>query len=381
MNKFNFNTLVFTVLAGTSITLLFSACSAEKASSVNTETRSFPTTQPILMDTLLSEEFVADIQSPQYVEIRARVRGYLKKIHVDEGQEVQKGQLLFTLSGEGYREELRLAEAAHRSAVAEAKMAEVEWKNTTILREKDIVSVSELELAEAKLEAALARVEEAKAGVSAAELNLSFTEIKAPFSGVINREPNKVGSLIEEGMLLTAISANHDVFAYFNVPEKTYLELMGKPTENWKKDLSLLLANGSEHPYPGYIETAETVVDKNTGNIAFRARFPNPEHLLKHGASGKIIVRHELKNALVIPQKSAFDVQDRTFIYVIGPDETLKRQPVVVKARLGHLYVIESGLTAQDQILFEGIQLVKEGDKVLPEMRPMAEIMRTLAMR
>ncbi|MCO6492927.1 MAG: efflux RND transporter periplasmic adaptor subunit, partial [Phaeodactylibacter sp.] len=183
MNKFNFNTLVFTVLAGTSLILLFSACSAEKASDVNTETRSFPTTQPILMDTLLFEEFVADIQSPQYVEIRARVRGYLEKIHVDEGQEVQKGQLLFTLSGEGYREGLRLAEAAHRSAVAEAKMAEVEWKNTTILREKDIVSASELELAEAKLEAALARVEEAKAGVSAAELNLSFTEIKAPFSG------------------------------------------------------------------------------------------------------------------------------------------------------------------------------------------------------
>lgn len=374
-------TFILPVLTSLYLAVFLGACASEKGPDRPAQTQSLPTTLPITMDTLISDMFVADIQSPQHVEIRARVRGFLEKIHVDEGQEVRKGQLLFTLSGQEYREELHRAEAALKSAVAEAKMAEVEWKNTTTLSEKDIISKAELEMAEAKLDAARAKVDEARANVSSAELNLSFTEIKAPFAGIINREPNKVGSLIEEGMLLTTISANHHVYAYFNVSEKAYLELMENPHDHWKKNITLLLANNREHSHPGVVETAETVVDKNTGNIAFRARFPNPGHLLKHGASGKVVIQHELKNALVIPEKCTFDVQDKTYVFVVGEDDAIQRRAIQPKARLGHLTVVESGLTSHDRIIFEGIQRVREGEKVSPQMRDMSEIMETLAIR
>ncbi len=377
INKITVKTVALSICAF----LFFTACSSEKQVNDNAEVQSLPITQPMYIDTMLSDIFVADIQSPQHVEIRARVRGFMEKIHVDEGQEVKQGQLLFSLSGQEYREELNRSEAAYKSAAAEAKIAEVEHKNTQILLDKEIVSQAEVELAAARLEAARAKVDEAGAAVSAARLALSFTEIKAPFAGIINRQPNKVGSLIEEGMLLTTISANHDVYAYFNVAENTYLDLMQRPDGGWKKNLSLLLANGQKHPFSGQVETAETVVDKKTGNIAFRARFPNPGHLLKHGASGKVVIHHSLKNALVIPQKSTFDAQDKTYVFVINGENAIQRRPIKTKARLGHLYVIESGLTTEDRVLYEGIQRVKEGEKVNPEMMLLGDIMTTLAMR
>lgn len=359
---------------------LFVACN--KPAERNTETIEdiFPATQPIVIDTVFAQEYVADIQSMQHVEIRAQVKGFLEKIHVDEGQEVRAGQLLFTLSNKAFREDLWQAKAALNSAIAEAKMAEVEMNNTRTLVEKNIIGKPELNLAEAKSEALRAKIEEARAAVSASELQLSFTEIRAPFAGMLNREPLKMGSLVEEGDLLTTISSNKDVFVYFNVSEKDYLELLKRNNTDWKKNLSLQLANGQTHAHRGSVETAETVVDKNTGSIAFRARFPNPGHLLKHGASGKVIIYNALNNALVIPQKSTFDVQDKTYVFVLNKDNTIERRAIVPKLRLGHLYVVESGLTAEDRVIYEGIQKVREGDKIETQHIPMWQIIPTLAM-
>jgi membrane fusion protein (multidrug efflux system) len=370
------NLLLVAVFAG-----LFANCQRGQNVPTAATPDIFPVTRPIVLDTLVSREYVADIQSMQHVEIRAQVKGFLEKIHVDEGQEVRAGQLLFTLSGKVFREELRQAQAALNSAIAEARVAEVETANTRTLVEKNIVGKPELNVAEAKLEALEARIEQARAAVSAAELNLSFTEIRAPFAGILNREPLKTGSLVNEGDLLTTISSNHDVFVYFNVSEKEYLELQHRKDIGWKKNLVLMLANGQEHPYRGGIETAETVVDKNTGSIAFRARFQNPGHVLKHGASGKILVFDKLRNALVVPQKSTFDVQDKTYVFVLNSENTVERRAIVPKQRLGHLYVIESGLTADDRVIYEGIQRVRDGDKIESEHIPMRQIIPTLAMR
>lgn len=360
--------------------IIFAGCQSDKNEEKAAVPETFPVTQPIILNTVFAREYVADIQSMQYVEIRARVKGFLEKIHVDEGQEVNAGQLLFTLSSKELREELRRAQAAMNSAIAEAKIAEVEVANTRMLVEKNIIGKPELNMAEAKLQALEAKVEEARAAVSAAQLQVAFTEIRAPFAGILNREPNKVGSLINDGDLLTTISSNKDVFVYFNVSEKEYLELMKRPDTGWKKNLSLQLANGQLHPHNGSIETAETVVDKNTGNIAFRARFPNPGHLLKHGASGKVLVYNEIKNALVIPQKSTFDVQDKTYVYILNEENIAERRALVPKLRLGHLYVVESGLTANDRVVYEGIQQIREGDKIEAQQIPMQQIIPTLAM-
>lgn len=377
MNTLEFKRmLIAAVLAG-----LFANCQSDRNTQTITGQDTFLVTQPIIMDTVFAREYVGDIQSMQHVELRAQVKGFLEKAFVDEGQEVRAGQLLFTLSDKVFREELRQARAALNSATAEARVAEVETENTRTLVEKNIIGSPELNMAEAKLEALRAKMEEARAAVSAAELNLSFTEIRAPFAGVLNREPLKVGSLVSEGDLLTTISSNNDVFVYFNVSEKDYLELVQRKDDSWKQNLALQLANGQQHAYRGNVETVETVVDKNTGSIAFRARFPNPGHLLKHGASGKVLAFEELKNALVIPQKSTFDVQDKTYVFVLNKENTVERRAIVPKLRLGHLYVVESGLTAEDRVIYEGIQQVREGDKIESEHIPMRQIMPTLAMR
>lgn len=361
--------------------LVLSACHSDRTQKTVSAPEVFPVTRPIVLDTVFTREYVADIQSMQHVEIRARVNSFLEKIHVDEGQEVRAGQLLFTLSGKELREELRRAQAALNSAVAEARIAEVEVANTRTLFEKNIVSRPELNMAEAKLQALEAKIEEARADVSAAQLQVSFTEIRAPFAGILNRQPNKVGSLINEGDLLTTISSNKDVFVYFNVSEKEYLELMKRSDSGWKKNLSLLLANGQIHPHRGSVETAETVVDRNTGSIAFRARIPNPGHLLKHGASGKVLVYDKLENALVVPQKSTFDVQDKTYVFVLNEENKVERRAITPKLRLGHLYVVGSGLTANDRLIYEGIQQVREGDIIEAREIPLRDIIPTLAMR
>jgi len=358
---------------------IFSNCQRDQNAETVVAPDTFPITQPIVMDTVFARAFVADIQSMQYVEIRAQVKGFLEKIHVDEGQEVRAGQLLFTLSDKIFREELRQAQAALNSAMAEVKVAEVETANTRTLVEKNIVGKPELNIAEAKIEALQAQVEQARAALSAAKLNLSFTEVRAPFAGMLNREPLKMGSLVNEGDLLTTISSNRDVFVYFNVSEKEYFELQKRKDNGWKKNLELQLANGERHPYQGTVETAETAVDKNTGNIAFRARFSNPGHVLKHGASGKILIFDKLKNALVIPQKSTFDVQDKTYVFVLNAENKVERRAIVPKLRLGHLYVIESGLTTNDRVMYEGIQKVREGDKIESKLIPMQQIVPSLA--
>lgn len=319
---------------------------------------------PLIIDTFFNQEYVADIHAIHNVEIRARVKGFIENIYVDEGKPVKAGQILFSISNHHYLEELSKSKALLNSAIAEAKGAELEVKNTQNLVDKKIVSNAELQMAEAKLEAARAKIEEAKANEATALLNLSLTKIKAPFDGIINRIPNKIGSLIDEGTLLTDFSNNKEVLAYFHVSESEYLNIMTTTASTQNHDVELIMANNRFFPNKGKIETVESEIDKATGNIAFRARFYNPDELLKHGSSGKIIIKKELKNAMLIPQKSTFEIQDNIYVFVVDSNKIVRMRKVIPKLRIQNIYALESGLNANDKIVVEGIQLVKEGDKI-----------------
>lgn len=353
----------------TVISCCFLAACSDDRSRNETPADTFPVVQPVRMDTVYHNEFVADIQSVQNVELRTRVKGFLEKIHVDEGQPVKEGQVLFTLSSRLFREELLKANAQLKSTIAEMKAVEVEIRNTRLLMSKNIVSQPELDMLLAKKEAVEAKTEEARSSIALAQLHLSFTEIRAPFSGVINRIPLKTGSLVEEGALLTTISNNNEMFAYFNVSEKEYLGFV-KSKEEDKQQVSLLLADNQAFPEKGWIETTENEVDKSTGNIAFRARFRNPQHLLRHGSSGRILLHEKLSNVLVIPQKSAFEIQDKHYIYVLDKENRVRMKAFTPSFRLQHLFVVDAGLTPDDRIIYEGIQQVKEGDRVAPKLIP-----------
>ena len=217
------------MLTGVCALVFFTACNSRKEAEEENEGGTYTLTSPVRMDTSLTKEYVAQIQSLQNVEIRALVKGYLEKINVDEGQHVSAGQVLFNIRPIEFQAELSKAKA-------EAKAAELELQNAKTLAEKNIVSQTELGLAQARLD-------QANAGVALAELNLSYTEVKAPFDGVIDRLRFKAGSLIDEGTLLTSISNNKDVYAYYNVSEAEYLDYKARTKADEKPEATLLLAN------------------------------------------------------------------------------------------------------------------------------------------
>jgi membrane fusion protein (multidrug efflux system) len=359
--------------------VFFQACTENTANKPIIE--SFPVTQVLSLDTNLYHDYVAEIASIQNVEIRAKVSGFLEKIYVDEGKFVKKGQLLFKINEAGYREDLNRTKALYRIAASEARSAEIELTNVTELYRKKIVSATELEIAKNKFASANAKVEEALANEESAEHKISYTQIRAPFDGFINRIPFKIGSLIDEGTLMTSLSQNNEMFAYFDVSEKEYLayaDNLAKDSAS-SKAVDLILANGQLLGKKGHIETIESEIDGSTGNIAFRARFPNPNQILKHGASGKVRMTKRLSNVLAIPQKATFEIQDKLYVYVLGKDNKLEVRNITASHRLSHIFIISQGLKDKERIVYEGIQNVEAGKVIQPMPVAMREIIKDLA--
>jgi membrane fusion protein (multidrug efflux system) len=238
-----------------------------------------------------------------------------------------------------------------------------------LLVDKKVISKTELEVAHTKLNAARARIEEARSAEANAAIRLSYAHVKAPFDGIIDRIPLKTGSLVEEGTLLTSVSDNRAVFTYFNVSEGEYLEYVkarqGHPGRN-SREVTLVLADGSMYPHPGKIETVEGEFDASTGSIAFRARFPNPGRLLKHGATGTVRLANRIDDALIVPQKAVFEIQDKNYVYVVDDNNRVTMKNFVPKARFSHFYIVESGLRPGERIVYEGIQNVKDGLQIVP---------------
>ncbi len=354
------------------VSLWIAGCTAK--SQTNPEEASdrvLPVTRVVARDTVLMHEYVSDIQAVRNVEIRARVSGFLDKIYVDEGKEVKKGQLLFAINDEEYKAELAKARANRQSAIAEAKTAELGLDRVRMLVDKKVISKTELEVAKSKLNAARARINEARSAESNAAIRLSYAHIRAPFNGIIDRIPLKAGSLIEEGTLLTSVSDNKAVYTYFNVSEGEYLEYVKTRQENPNRntrEVSLMLADGSLYGHTGKIETMEGQFDASTGSIAFRAKFPNPDKLLKHGATGTIRLANRIQNALIIPQKAVFEIQDKNYVFVVDENNTVTMKNFVPKTRFSHFYIVESGLEPGEKIVYEGIQEVRDGLQIVPQM-------------
>lgn len=358
--------------------LIISSCSTEKA---DAKKERFPVTTPLVIDTNSHLDYVADIKAIKNIEIRAKVSGFLDHVHIDEGAEVKAGQLLFSIDNREYKEELEKKRAQLKSVRSEVKNAELELQNSQNLVNKGVISKIELEFAKNKLAAAQAKVEEAISEEKKAKLMLSFTEIRAPFSGEIHRLPVKIGSLIDVGTLLTTLSQNDEVFAYFNVSENEYLDFMSGITKVKKEErlVKLVLANGKIHNGIGVIETMDGEVDQSTGNISFRARFKNTDRLLKHGASGKVRIAKKFSDVLVIPQKSTFEIQDRTFVYVVSKKGKVTIRQVSISNRIPHLFIISSGVRPDEKIIYEGIQSVAEGTRIEEVFIPMMQILGELS--
>jgi membrane fusion protein (multidrug efflux system) len=327
--------------------LLSISCSS-KHETKEEETK-FLVTSPLKKDTITTKEYVCQIHSIQHIELRALERGYLQEIFVDEGQSVKKGQLMFRIMPLIYKAEMQ-------KAAAEADFAEIEYQNTKSLADSNVVSKNELALARAKFN-------KAKAELSLAQTHLQFTDIKAPFDGIMDHFYVRQGSLLDEGDLLTTLSDNRKMWVYFNVPEAEYLNYK-EHTKDSPLKVNLMMANQEMFKHPGLVETIEADFNNETGNIAFRATFPNPEGLLRHGETGNIQIAAPFKNAVIIPQKATFEVLEKKFVFVIDKDNTVKSREITIAAELPHIFIVASGLNSTDKILLEGLRQVKENDKI-----------------
>ncbi|MCX8148229.1 efflux RND transporter periplasmic adaptor subunit [Thermaurantimonas aggregans] len=318
------------------------------------------------IDTVLKEDFIAEIRALQNVEIRSRLKGYLEDLYVDEGKSVTKGQVLFKINDEEYRLNLSKAKAKVKNAIAAEKNALVELERTKKLAENNIVSPGELELAQSRLNAARANVEEAEAEENMAMVHLSYTLVRAPFSGSIDRILQRRGSLVDEGTLLTTISELDNVYAYFNLSEREYLELKKEFNDNnfIGQEVGLQLVDGSIYPEKGVIETMESEFESSTGNISIRAKFPNKKKILKHGSSGRIIFNRNVKDGIFVPHKAVIELQDKYYVFKVDSNNRAKMIPIVPKKRLTNVYWIQSGLQAGDIIVIEGIQKIKNNTLV-----------------
>jgi len=355
------------VLISATFLVILSSCSKSGNSSDTKSILEFPVTTVFRKDTVLFREYVVDVHAIKNVEIRARVQGYLDHIYVDEGQSVKAGQLLFKINDEEYVAEVAKSKASVNSAIAEEQAMQLEAERVSILVEKNVVSQTELRLAKAKMDMAKAKVEEAKSHLSLANIRNANTNIRAPFDGVVDRLPFKIGSLINEGHLLTTLFDSKFVYAYFRVSEKEYLEyIKSHPDDRRSNTVDLIQADGNKHQQVGRIETLEGEFDTSTGSFAFRAKFPNPQLILKHGSSGKVRLTNNIENALMIPQKATFEIQDKTYVFLVDADNKLKVKGFVPRARLSHFYIVESGLQEGDRLIYEGIKDARDGMLIKP---------------
>ena len=324
----------------------------------------FTVTTPLRKDTLIPRTYVGQIHSINHIELRALEGGYLQKIYVDEGQFVRKGQLLFQILPV-------ILEAEQQKAEAEVNFAEIEYQNTKSLADSNVVSKKELALAKAQLE-------KAKAELVLASARLGFTEIRAPFDGIMDQFHVRVGSLVEEGELLTTLSDNSKMWVYFNVPEVEYLAYQTSKEEKRPYKVKLLLANNELFEFPGVVETIEAEFNTETGNIAFRATFPNSKRLLRHGQTGNILIETPIRNAMLIPQKATFEVLEKKYVFVVDVEGIVQAREVKIEAELPHIFVVHEGLEETDKILLEGLRHVKDRQKIRTKMLDPQEVMSHL---
>lgn len=357
------NVTTRTAIVAGCLALLATAGCQHKEEPHQEEKATYPVTNPVRQDTEVTREYVSQIRAIQHIEVRAQERGYLQEIFVDEGQLVQAGEKMFQIMPRLYQAELQKAEA-------EVEFTQIEYQNTKVLADGKVVSPNELALAKAKMN-------KAQAEVALAKVHRDLTEIRAPFTGIMGRFQVRLGSLLDEGELLTTLSDNSTAWVYFNVSEPEYLDFKAR-NEGRGIPVKLVLANGQTYGQSGRVETIEADFNNENGNIAFRAAFPNPKGILRHGETGKVVITTPLKHALVIPQKATFETMDKRYVYVVDDHNVVHQRQITVAHELPHLYVIADGLTETDRVLLDGLRKVREGHEILVELQSPDKVLASL---
>ena len=332
-------------------------------------------------DVPLFLEFVGQVYGLKDIAIRARVEGFLEGIHFEEGSRVEQGKLLYTLESQPFEE----AVAARMSHVAEAQTmlakAFSDLGRIKPLAKLKAVSQSDLDGAVAQFEASQAGLDAANANLRAAQIQLGYTEIYSPITGIIGKTKAKVGDFVgrePNPVILNVVSQIDTVLVEFFLTENQYLEAArrflaeaeGVESEKEKAVLELILSDGSLYPHKGRVDFIDREVDPTTGAILLQASFPNPEDLLRPGQFAKVKVRVEtIKGGILIPQRCVTELQGQFSVFVVETGNTIKQRTVKVGPSVGSAYLIEEGIKAGEQVVYEGLQMVRDGAVVNPVVK------------
>ncbi|NDI99610.1 efflux RND transporter periplasmic adaptor subunit [Flavobacterium sp. LaA7.5] len=350
-------------LAAIAALLIVSACGKKEQQAPQAQGPiPFPVQTIAPQDAVIYEEYTANLEGQQNVEIRPKVDGFIQKIYVTEGQQVKKGQLLFKIETQSLNEDAAAAKA-------NVNAAQVEVDRLKPLVERNIISNVQLETAKAKLA-------QAKAAYSSVATNAGYGTITSPVNGVVGSLPYREGSLVSAGdeMPLTTVSDSKIMHAYFSMNEKQMLNFTrnfnGNTLEAKLKntpEVSLLLVDGSEYTEKGKIITVNGLVNPTTGTTEFKAAFPNPDAILRSGGSGIVRLPVQKDAAILVPQNAVIDMQGKKMLYVV--DKTNKVTPRIIETSTtsGKDFIVTGGLEQGEVIVTAGATKLKEGQEIVPQ--------------
>ena len=357
-------------------TMTIASCGGQEQQQYQAQAPAIATQTVAMGETDLNNTYPATIKGKTDIEIRPQVSGFITKVHVDEGQHVRKGQLLFTIDHVQYQAAVDQAQAQLNSATTAVQTAQLTADSKQHLFDRNIISEYENQLAKNTLAQAKAQLATAQAALVSARKNLAYTEVVAPSDGVIGSIPNREGSLASPSMMqpLTTVSDNNEVYAYFSLNEKDILSLTNNGefalTDRIKQmpEVSLRLADGTIYPVKGKVATVSGVIDNTTGTATVRALFPNSNGMLRSGSTGQIMIPTVEEGVLIIPQKATFEIQDRKFVFVVNDSNKVVSTPITIAPQNdGKNFVVTSGLTEGQRIAVEGVgSTLREGMTIQP---------------
>lgn len=320
----------------------------------------------------MQSTYPATISGIQDVEIRPKVSGFLTQINVVEGQTVNAGQLLFVVDNETFQASVRQAQAAVNTAQATVNTQKLTYENSRQLFDNKVIGEYELQTAENNYKSALAGLAQAQAALASQRENLNYCYVKSPARGVVGTLPFKKGALVSASNVLTHVADISQMEVYFSMTEKDMLTLSKaegglRGAVDALPAVRLQLADGSIYEHPGKVVTASGVIDQATGSVQLKARFPNPDHLLKSGGSGAIVIPRTAEGAIVVPQSVVMEVQNKKFVYLLGDSNRVVYTEIKVDPQNdGNHYIVTDGLKVGDRYVTNGITKLTDRMEIVP---------------
>ncbi|KAB2638800.1 MAG: efflux RND transporter periplasmic adaptor subunit [Verrucomicrobia bacterium] len=316
----------------------------------------------------LSTLLIGQLDSPQNVDVRARVEAFVDEMRFTEGVEVNKGDVLFVLDKKPFLEKLGAAQGSLAEAEAALKKYQTDVARLEPLVEKKAVPQQDLDNSRAAADMGKANVLTAQSKVETAQLNLGYCEVLAPMTGLIGAKQVSIGDLVGKGepTLLATLSTLDPMWFYCNISEVDYMHAV-EQSEKLGRDintlpLTLILSDGKEHTEPGKFVFIDRAVDTKTGTLRIRVEFPNPKKFLRPGMFARVRVNlGKRADSITVPERAMVELQGKTFVWVISDDGKASQRAVKTGDQVDSLFIILDGLKAGEKIIVEGIQKVREG--------------------